>query len=144
MLYEYRIDAAVTPTSLDGLVGSYRAPGNDSGLPVRIYLEKDQLYLQNPTELPLELYPDSASTVFHPFYNNTELKLAFQRNLLGQITGAQAQLVYSANEIINSYTLIKTDSLSNSQILWLTLLIVLIILTIIVFIIFRRRAGHKL
>lgn len=139
LLYGYKIDAAVKPASLASLVGEYRVQEDTSASPVRIYLEKDQLYLQKPNELPLELYPDSASTVFHPFYNNVELKLAFQRNLLGQVTDAQAKLVYNENEIANSYTLNKTGALSASQILWLALLIVLIILTIPVFVIRRRR-----
>jgi hypothetical protein len=143
-LYAYKIDAAVKPASLGSLVGEYRVEGGASASPVRIYLEKDQLYLQKPHELPLELYPDSASTAFHRFYNNAELKLAFQRNVLGQVTGAQAKLVYNENEIINSYTLNKTGVLSASQIPWLALLIVLIILTILVFVIRRRRAGHKI
>jgi hypothetical protein len=141
VLYTYKIDAAVKPASLGSLAGEYRYQGGASASPVRIYLEKDQLYLQKPNELPLELYPDSASTVFHHFYNNAELKLAFQRNVLGQVTGAQAKLVYNENEIIDSYTLNKTGALSNSQIPWLALLIVLIIL---VFVILRRRAGHKI
>jgi len=143
VLYEYRIDASVKPANLNSLVGEYRVQGDASALPVRIYLEKDQLYMQNPNELPLELYPDSASTVFHPFYNNTELKLAFQRNLLGQVTGAEAKLVYNEDEIANGYILNKSGALSDSQIPWLALLIVLIILTSLVFVIRRRRADHK-
>jgi hypothetical protein len=142
--YAYKIDAAVKPASLNSLVGEYRIEGDASASPARIYLEKDQLYLQKPNELPLELYPDSASTVFHPFYNNLELKLAFQRNLLGQVTGAQAKMVYSEDEIVKSYTLNKTWALSNNQIPWLALLIVLIILTFLVFVIRWRRAGHKI
>ena len=144
LLYAYKIDAAVKPASLGSLVGEYRAQGGASASPVRIYLEKDQLYLQKPNELPLELYPDSASTVFHRFYNNAELKLAFQRNVLGQVTGAQAKLVYNENEILDSYALNKAGALSDSQIPWLALLAVLIILTILVFAIRRRRAGHKI
>jgi hypothetical protein len=143
-LYAYKIDAAVSPASLGSLVGEYWDQGGASASPVRIYLEKDQLYWQKPHELPLELYPDSASTVFHRFYNNAELKLAFQRNVLGQVTGAQAKLVYSEVEIIDSYTLDKTGALSASQIPWLALLIALISLTILVFVIRRRRAGYKM
>jgi hypothetical protein len=143
-LYAYKIDAAVSPASLGSLVGEYRVEGGASAAPVRIYLEKDQLYWQKPNELPLELYPDSAGTVFHRFYNNTELKLAFQRNVLGQVTGAQAKLVYSEIETIDSYTLNKSGALSASQIPWLALLIALIILTILGFVIRRRRAGHRM
>jgi hypothetical protein len=143
LLYTYKIDAAVKPASLGSLVGKYQVQGDASASPVRIYLEKAQLYLQKLNELPLELYPDSASTVFHPFYNNTELKLAFQRNLLGQVTGAQAKLVYNENEIANSYTLNKLGALSDSQSSWLALLIALIFLTIPVFVIRKRRAGHR-
>jgi hypothetical protein len=139
-LYAYKIDAEVKPASLGDLVGEYRVLGDASASPVRIYLEQDQLYLQKPNELPLELYPDSASTVFHPFYNNVEMKLAFQRNVLGQVIGAQVKLVYNENEIIKSYTLNKAGVLSDSQIPWLALLIVLIIL---VFVIRRRSASHK-
>jgi hypothetical protein len=144
VLYEYRIDAAVKPASLGSLVGNYRVQGNAPASPVRLYLEKDKLYLQNPNELPLELYPDSASTVFHPFYNNTELRLAFQRNRLGQIAGAQAKLVYDGDQIANSYTLSRTGVLPDNQIPWLALLIVLIILASLGFVIRRRRAGHKI
>jgi hypothetical protein len=143
ILYAYKIDAVVKPASMVSLVGNYGVKGDASATPVRIYLEKDQLYLQKPNELPLELYPDSAGTVFHPFYNNTELKLAFQRNLLGQVTGAQAQLVYNDYEI-ESVTLNKAGVLSDSQISWLALFIVLIILAILAFVIRRRRAGQKI
>jgi hypothetical protein len=144
--YSYKIDAAVKPASLSSLVGKYQVQGDASASPVRIYLEKGQLYLQKPNELPLVLYPNSTSTVFHPFYNSTELKLAFQRNLLGQVTGAQAKLVNAndENEIADSYTLNKTGALSDNQIPSLALLIVLIILTILIFVIRRRSAGHKI
>jgi hypothetical protein len=141
VFYAYRIDAAVKPASLGSLVGKYRIQGDASASPIRIYLEKDQLYLQKPHELALELYPDSVSTAFHPFYNNAELRLAFQRNLLGQVTGGQVKLVYNENEIANSYNLSKTGVLSDSQIVWLALLIILVIL---LFVIRRRRAGHKI
>jgi hypothetical protein len=144
LLFSYRIDAAMKPASLGNLVGKYWVRGDASPSPIRIYLEKDQLYLQKPNELPLELYPDSANTVFHSFYNNVELKLAFQRNLLGQVTGAQVKLVYQGDEIAPSYYLNKTGVLSDSQVPWLALLIVLIILTILVFVIRRRRADHKI
>jgi hypothetical protein len=130
-LYAYKIDAAVSPASLGSLVGDYRVEGGASASPVRIYLEKDQLYLQKPNELPLELYPASASTVFHRFYNNVELKLAFQRDGFGQVTGAQAKLVYSENEIIDSYILDKTGALSASFILWLALSIALVSLAVL-------------
>jgi hypothetical protein len=142
-LYAYKIDAAVSPASLASLVGEYQVEGGASASPIKIYLEKDQLYLQKPNELPLELYPDSASTVFHRFYNNTELKLAFQRNMLGRVAGAQAKLVYSEVEIIDSYTLNKAGALSDSQIPWLALLVGLIVLTILGFVTRRRRAGHS-
>jgi hypothetical protein len=144
VLYEYRIDASVKPAKLGSLVGEYRVQGDASALPVRIYLEQDQLYLQNPNELPQELYPDSASTVFHPFYNGIELKLAFQRNLLGQVTGAEAKLVYDGDKIAYSYALKKTGVISDSTIRWLALSLVLILLTISVFVIRRRRAGHQI
>jgi len=143
ILYEYRIDAAVKPEALGNMVGEYRVEGDASAPPVRIFLEKDQLYLQHPNELPLELYPDSASTVFHPFYNNTELKLAFEHNLLGQINGARAKLVYNENEFADGYTLNKTGTLSNSQISWLALLVVIIIVTILIIVIRWRRVAHK-
>jgi len=139
--YEYRIDASVKPANLGILVGNYRVQRNTPASPVRIYLEEDQLYLQNPNELPLELYLDSASTVFHPFYNNTELRLAFQRNRLGQVTGAEAKLVYDRDKIAYSYTLNKTGVLSDNQIPWLVLLIVVIIP---IFVIRRWRAGYKI
>jgi hypothetical protein len=143
-LFSYRIDAAMKPANLGYLAGKYWIQGDASPSPIRIYLEKNQLYLQKPNELPLELYPDSANTVFHPFYNNVELKLAFQRNLLGQVTGAQAKLVYQEDEIAPSYFLNKTGVLSDSQIPWLALLIALIILTILVFVIRRRRADREI
>jgi hypothetical protein len=90
--------------------------------------------------VPLELYPDSASSIFHPYYNNSELRLAFQRSLLGQVTGAQAKWVAYDDNIFAEYTLDKIGVLSDSQIPWLALLIVLIILTSLVFVIHRRRA----
>jgi hypothetical protein len=144
--YTYKIDTTVKPASLGSLVGKYRVLGGISASTVRIYLEKDQLFLQKSNELPLELYPDSSNTVFQPFYNGIDLKLAFQHNLLGQVTGAQAKLVNAnnENEIAESYTLSKTWVLSDDQFLWLGLLIMLIILTIIVLAIRKRRAGHAI
>jgi len=122
IFYEYRIDASVKPAKLGSLVGEYRVQGDASALPVRIYLEMDQLYLQKPNELPLEFYPDSACFIFHPFYNNTELRLTFQRNLFGQVTGAEAKLVYDGDKVAYSYTLNKSGALSDRQIPWLVLL----------------------
>jgi hypothetical protein len=144
-LYAYKIDAAVEPASLKALAGEYRIGGGASASPVRIYLEGDQLYLQKPNELPLELYPDSSDSVFHPFYNSMELKLAFRRGLLGQVTGAQAKLVPANNEdeIIEGYTLDKIGALSLSQAIGLALSIALIILALLVWINRRRRTGHK-
>jgi hypothetical protein len=145
-LYTYRIDAAVKPASLRALVGEYQAGGDASASPVRIYLEEDQLYLQKPNELPLELYPDSPDSVFHPYYGSLELKLAFQRDLLGQVTGAQAKVVPANNEdeILESYTLDKIGALSASQEIGLGLLVALIILALLVLVMRRRRAGHKI
>ena len=140
LFYSYRIDTTMTPTSLGSLVGKYQVQGDTSAPPVRIYLENSQLYLQKPAEVPLELYPDSASSIFHPYYNNSELRLAFQRSLLGQVTGAQAKWVAYDDNIFAEYTLDKIGVLSDSQIPWLALLIVLIILTSLVFVIHRRRA----
>ena len=142
--YEYRIDKSIKPASLRSLVGNYHTQGNVPASAVRIYLEQNQLYLQNPNELPLELYPDSASTVFHPFYNNTELRLVFERNQLGQVSGAEAQLVYNGDQIADSYSLIRTGVLSESQMPWLVLMIVVVLLVTLVFTIRRRRAVHKI
>jgi hypothetical protein len=148
-LYAYKIKRAVQPASWDSLAGTYQVQGDATASPVRVFLENDQLYLQKSAELPLELYPNSVDTVFHPFYNNTELQLAFQRNLLGQVTAAQVKLVYNEYEIA-SYTLNKTGVLSDSQIPWLALLFVLIILiiltplTLFVLVRRRRRAARKI
>jgi len=141
LFYAYKIDAEVKPGRL---VGKYRVPGDPSAALFRIYLEKGQMYLQKPNELPLELYSDSASSAFHRYYNNTELKLAFQRNLLGQVTGAQAKLVYNEDEILNNFTLNKTGVPTDNQIIWLALLIILIILVSLVFVLHQRRAGQKI
>ena len=121
-LYTYKIDPAVKPASLESLVGKYQVQGETTAS--RIYLEQNQLYLQKSNDLTLELYPDSSSTVFHPFYNGLDLKLAFQRNLLGQVTSAQVKLVIAnhENEILESYTLSKAGVLSDNQVLWLALL----------------------
>lgn len=143
-LFSYKIDATVKPASLSSLAGEYHVEEDAAASPVKIYLAQDQLYLQMPNELPLELYPDSARTVFHRFYNNATLKLDFQRNLFGQISSAQAKMVYNENEIANSYTLNKHGVLSDSQIPWLALLIVLIVLNLLVFVIRRRRSAHKI
>ncbi len=141
LLYDYRIDHELKPASLRSLSGQYQLESDGSALPARIYLEKDQLYLQKPNELPLELYPTSVNAVFHPFYNNSELQLTFQRNLLGQVTGAQGQLVYNGNEILHTYRLQKDGVLSGSQISWLALLLLLVLLSLLVFVMRRRRAG---
>jgi hypothetical protein len=141
LLYAYRIDRELKPASLRSLSGAYHLESDGSTLPARIYLEKDQLYLQKSNELPLELYPASADTVFHPFYNNSELQLTFQRNLLGQVTGARGQLVYNGEEVINSYRLNKAGVLSARQISLPALLIVLVLPSLFVFIFRRRRAG---
>jgi hypothetical protein len=140
LLYAYRIDSELKPASLRSLAGEYQLESDDSALPARVYLEKDQLYLQTSNELPLELYPTSVDSVFHPFYNNSELQLTFERNLLGQVTGAQGKQVYNGNEILNNYHLKKVGLSYGSQIAWLALLIVLVLLTVLVFVIRRRRA----
>jgi hypothetical protein len=143
LLYAYRIDPTLEPARLRNLTGEYRLESDGSTQPARIYLEKDQLYLQKSNELPLELYPASLDTVFHPFYNNSELQLTFQRSLLGQVTGARGQLVYNGNEILHSYRLQKTGFLSASQIPRPALLIVLALLGLLVFVVRRRRAGMR-
>jgi hypothetical protein len=139
--YEYRIDRSVKPARLGSLAGAYRLEGETAALPIRVYLEKDQLYLQMPNELPLELYPDSNGFVFHPYYNNTELRLTFQRNLPGQVTGAQAQVVYDGNKIAYSYSLNKAGVLSDSRLAWLAGSIVLLIILISLVLVMRKRRA---
>jgi hypothetical protein len=145
LLYEYKIDAEVKPAAL-GLAGNYRTQGDAPAPQIAIYLEKGQLYWQVPHELPLELYPDSADTVFHHYYNNTELKLTLQRNRIGQVNGAQAKWVDYDDRILTAYTLDKIGVLSDSQLPGLALLIVLAVLmmTLLILILLRRRAGRKI
>ncbi|RPI34125.1 MAG: hypothetical protein EHM70_03860 [Chloroflexota bacterium] len=142
--YETRIDPQVKPNSLGGLSGDYRVSGDASAPPIKIYLEDDQLYYQKPNELPLELYPESPFTLFHPFYNNCELKLTFQRNLIGQVTGAQATMSYNDFGFEQTFSLEKPGALSNRLIIGLGVLTGVAILGVALAVIVRFRRADRL
>jgi len=90
--YEEMIDPSVPPGSQGWMSGQYDVPEQPDTGPVKIYMDQDQLYMQRPNQLPMELYPASADTVFRHFLNGFDLTFTFQRNLWGQVTGAQGTL----------------------------------------------------
>jgi hypothetical protein len=117
--YEENINPQIAPASLAWMSGQYvlREEGDD--VPVKVYLEKDQLYLQRPNELPIELYPSSADTVFHHFFNGEDLTLTFQHSQWGEASGAQGSFRLNSYNLDESYRLSRTGGFSPTFTPWM-------------------------
>lgn len=143
--YEEMIEPGIPPGSQGWMSGQYDVLQEpDTGL-VKVYLEKDQLYMQRPNQFPIALYPAGPDTVFHHFLNGFDLTFTFQRNLWGQVTGAQGTFSYEPFNIALPYDLTRSGVPSYNASLWITLAgvgIVLILLGSILFVRRKRKGAN--
>ena len=139
---EEMIDPSVPPGSQAWMSGQYDVPEEPDTGPVKIYMEKDQLYMQRPNQLPIELYPAGPDTVFHYFLNGFDLTFTFERNLWGQVTGAQGTFNYEPYNVSIPYDLTRPGIASYNTSLWITVVagILLILLGSLLFV---RRKGRR-
>jgi hypothetical protein len=140
--YENLINTGIQPDSQGWMSGQYVLQGEVETGPVKIYLENDQLYMQRPNQLPIELYPASSDTVFHHFFNGMDLTLTFERNRWGQVTGAQGTFSFDPYEIALPYNLIRPGIVTFKTSMFITitgLSIVLLLLGSLLFLLCRRR-----
>jgi hypothetical protein len=112
--YMQDVNEQIEPSSLVWISGQYDSPDESEIDPVKIYLENDQLYLQKPYTLPIELYPTSADTVFHRFLDGLQLTLIFQRDQQGQATGAQGSYSLAAYSFELPYQLTRVAEISGT------------------------------
>ena len=139
--YEEMIDPAVPPGSQGWMSGQYDVLQEPGTGPVTIYLEKDQLYMQRPNQLPIELYPAGPEAVFHYFLNGFDLTFTFQRNVWGQVTGAQGTFSYEPYNISLPYDLTRRGVASYNLSLWITIAVACILLILLGSILFMLRRG---
>jgi hypothetical protein len=137
--YEPLINTGIQPESQHWMSGQYVLEAEAEAEPVSIYLEKDQLYLQKPNQFPIELYPTDADTVFHHFFNGFDLTLTFERNLWGQVTGAQGTFRFDPYEISVPYDLMKPGTLPYGTSVLITIAGVSFILLLLGFLLFVLR-----
>ena len=143
--YEEMIDPAIPPRSQAWMSGKYDVLQEEDTGPVKIYQEKDQLYMQRPNQLPIELYPAGPDTVFHHFLNGFDLTFTFRRNLWGQATGAQGTFSYEPYNISFPYALTRSGVLSYNTSLWITVagvVILLVLLGLLLFMLRTRRSAN--
>jgi LPXTG-motif cell wall-anchored protein len=141
--YEEMIEPGIPSGSQGWMSGQYDVVQEPDTGPVKIYLEKDQLYMQRPNQLPIELYPAGPDTVFHHFLNGFDLTFTFQRNLWGQVTGALGTFNFEPYNISLPYDLTRPGIPPDNTSLWLTLAglgIVLILLGSLLFV-HRKQKG---
>ena len=140
--YEEMIDPGIPPGSQGWMSGQYDVLEEPDTGPVKIYMDKDQLYMQRPNQLPIELYLAGPDTVFHHFLNGFDLTFAFERNLWGQVTGAQGRFSYEPYNVLIPYDLTRPGIASYNTSLWITVLagILLILLGSLLFV---RRKGRR-
>jgi len=144
--YEEMIDPAIPPGSQGWMSGQYDVLQEPDTGPVKIYLEKDQLYMQRPNQLPIQLYPAASDMVFHHFLNGFDLTFTFQRNLWGQVTGAQGAFNYAPYNISLPYDLTRPGVASYKLSLGITIAIaciLLILLGSILFMLRRRKSAGE-
>ncbi len=111
--YEEQIDRSIQPGSQDWMSGEYDVQEQPDAGQVKIYSEKQQLYMQMPNRLPIELYPVGPDTVFHRFLNGIELNLTFQRNASGQVTRAVGTFSFQPYNISLPYDLTPRKDVSH-------------------------------
>jgi hypothetical protein len=103
--YQGLIDTSASPASLDWIRGQFDVVQESGTGPVSISIEGDQIFMQRPNQLAIELYPKGAQTVFHRFLNGFDLTFTFQRNLWGEVTDAQGTFNYEPYSISIPYDL---------------------------------------
>jgi hypothetical protein len=114
------IETSVSPASQAWMSGSYVLQRGDEAAAVTIYQDGEQLYLQQPNQLPIELFPAAPDTVFHRFYNGFDLTLTFERNLWGQVSGAEGSFSFEPYELSLPYALTRSGVASYAASLWIT------------------------
>jgi hypothetical protein len=117
--YLQAVDRKIEPGSLAWMSGEYVLQEEADAGPVTVFLEADQLYLQKPNQLPIELYPASENTVFHRFFNGQELILTFARNSHGQATGAEGSTNFEYFDVSLPYHLTPINNVPDGIILLL-------------------------
>jgi hypothetical protein len=137
--YEDLIDQSILPVSQDWMSGQYDVVQEADTGPVKIYLENDQLYMQRPNQLAIQLYPASADSVFHRFLNGFDLTFTFHRDLNGQATGALGTFSYAPYNISMPYDLTQTGTQSYGVGLWIIDFGVVILLGLIISLLFLYR-----
>jgi hypothetical protein len=138
------IDESIQLDRLGWMSGQYALQESVESGPVRIYLEKGQLYLERPYQLPIELYAMEPDVVFHHFFNGMDLTLTFQRNLWGQATGAQGTFSFEPYNISLPYNLTRPGVVSFETSWLITIavagsLVLLVVFTLLV--LRKRRSG---
>ena len=141
--YEEMIEPGISPGSQGWMSGRYDVLQEPDTGPVKVYLEKDQLYMQRPNQLPIELYPAGPDTVFHHFLNGFDLTFTFQRNLWGQVRGAQGTFGYEPYDISLRYDLTRPGVPSYKASLWITIAGVGSILILLGSLLFVRRKRKE-
>ena len=138
--FEDGINSAIDPASLSWMSGQYTLEEPEAGT-AKVYLENNQLYLQRPNQLPIELYPVTSDTVFHPFFDGLELTLTFQQDARGQASGAQGTFGYEPYGMVVPYKLTRSEVSSSNLSLLITILGIgiALILALSILIVLRKR-----
>ena len=141
--YGEMIDPRIPPDSQGWMSGQYDMLAQADTGPVKIYMEDDQLYMLRPDQLPIALYPADPNTVFHHFLNGIDVTFTFQRNLWGQVSGAQGTFNFDPYGISLPYDLTRPGVASYNSSLWITIVVVgtLLIVTTSLVVLRRRRRG---
>ena len=91
--YEARTAERITPTGLGpytDYVGDYRVGW--MGDTVTIEAEAERLYFQQRFSLPIELIAEAEGRFFHVFHDGSELRIRFERDIEGAVSGATGVL----------------------------------------------------
>jgi hypothetical protein len=141
--YEEMIEPGIPPGSQGWMTGQYDVLQEPGTGPLKIFLENDQLYMQRPNQFPIELYPAASDTVFHHFLNGFDLTITFQRNLWGQVSGAQGTFSFEPYNISLPYDLTRPGVPSYKASLWITIVVTGILLTLpgCLLVVRRKRKG---
>jgi hypothetical protein len=141
--YGDMIDPGIPSASQGWMSGQYDVLEQADTGPVKIYLEDDQLYMLRPNQLPIALYPADPNTVFHRFLIGLDMTFTFQRNLWGQVTGAQGTFSFDPYGISLPYNLARPGVASYNASLWITIVVagILLILSGSLLFVLRGRKG---
>jgi len=91
--YETQIAKRDTPTGLvqyNDYTDDYRV--GQMGEKVSIYVEAERLYFHQLFSLPIELLPKAEDRFFHLFHDGNEMKIDFERDTQGAVSGASGAL----------------------------------------------------